>query len=409
MIPASLDNPVEIALIGTGNRSQTVYRPLFAYLHPWLRLVAVCDPVRDHADAYAASLGVPAFYSLQELVKARPMEAALVVTPIESHHAISCYLSQHGIHHHVETMMCNLVAQGQEMVQTARDHGVVLRIAENFFRFPLDRIAKKVVATGFLGEVRRLICHNDSLGFHNNSRWLHFFGAHPTAVQAISHTMPTAPHYEAPHRFHTQEGYSASFFFFPEGCLAVDGGGNVKSLLGRYPRPGYVEFDGERGTLVQESPYRHSPHAEVRHCSDAALQNGARADGVFPIVHRVEEGSWHSTYIDLPLGRIEHINPYRVAERTDPFASPPVIDHLVDFACAVRGVRQSEYTAEDALMALMMVMGTRESALRAGTRLALPLTGDLEAEQRTRKGLHEKFGVDPLDLEGMLALTYPRL
>ena len=35
----SLDAPVDIALIGTGNRSQRVYRPLLESLRPWVRLV----------------------------------------------------------------------------------------------------------------------------------------------------------------------------------------------------------------------------------------------------------------------------------------------------------------------------------------------------------------------------------
>jgi predicted dehydrogenase len=79
--------PVDVALIGTGFRSKTVYRPLFpALASHGIRLTAVCDPVRDSADAYAASMGVPAFYSLRDLVSARPMEAAIICTPPELFH-----------------------------------------------------------------------------------------------------------------------------------------------------------------------------------------------------------------------------------------------------------------------------------------------------------------------------------
>ena len=119
----TLDRPVDVALIGTGNRSQTIYQPLFESLTPWVRLVAVCDPVREHATAFAETMGVPAFSSLKELVQARPMEAALVVTPIDSHHAISTYLSRHGIHHLVETSMTNTLLQGRQMVDAARAGG----------------------------------------------------------------------------------------------------------------------------------------------------------------------------------------------------------------------------------------------------------------------------------------------
>jgi predicted dehydrogenase len=408
----SLNPPIDIALIGTGNRSQRVYRPLFEALKPWVRLVAVCDPVREHADAFADSMDVASFYSVPDLVKARPMEAALVVAPIETHHPISCYLSQHGIHNLVETSMTHMLALGREMVRTARDNGVVMRIAENFFRFPIDRIAKKVDQTGFLGEIRRLTCFHDHTGFHNNSRWIVFFGGHPVSVQAIDHTMPTVPYYEAAHRFHTDEHFRARFFTFPGDRLVVDLAGNIKGMLGRYPRPGYTEFDGQRGTLVQWAVQYWQGGAEVRYCSDEALQHGARADQVFPIVHTSEDGCWASTYVDLPIGRVEYVNPLRCKDATSinarDYYGAAVMAHIVDFANAVREGKPSEYSDEDALMSLMMEVGARESALRDGVRLDLPLTGDLEVEQRQRETVKAKFGVDPLDWEAMLAFSFPR-
>ena len=36
--------PIRVALVGTGNRSRTVYMPLFKFLKPYFELVAVCDP-----------------------------------------------------------------------------------------------------------------------------------------------------------------------------------------------------------------------------------------------------------------------------------------------------------------------------------------------------------------------------
>ncbi|MEZ4621665.1 MAG: Gfo/Idh/MocA family oxidoreductase [Caldilineaceae bacterium] len=84
-----------------------------------MRIVAVCDPVKENADAMAERLDIDAFYSIRELVNARPMEAAIIVAPIDIHHAVSCYLMSHGIHCHVETSMTNLLEQAQEMVATA--------------------------------------------------------------------------------------------------------------------------------------------------------------------------------------------------------------------------------------------------------------------------------------------------
>jgi hypothetical protein len=71
-------------------------------------------------------------------------------------------------------------------------------------------------------------------------------------------------------------------------------------------------------------------------------------------------------------------------------------------------VGQGEYTADDALMAMTMEAAARESALRDGARIALPLTSDLESEAQVFAAQRQKYGVDPLDVEAMLAISYPR-
>lgn len=408
--------PLDVAIIGTGNRSKTIYQPLISSLTPWVRVVAVCDPVREHADAYGQALGVPAFYRLDELIQTRPMEAAITVTPYHANHSISCTLSLHGIHHLIETPIANLLGQAQEMVKTAAAQNVVLRVAENFVRFPFDRIARKIADSGFLGPIHRLTCLHDHVGFHNNSRWLALFDAEPVAVQAIEQTMPVAPHNEASHRHWEKETFKSRHFFFDDGSLVTDLAGNVKGMLGRYPRPGYTEIDGARGTIVQAADRSWHGLAEVRYCSDQALQSGAIADGIFPIVHVREGGRWFSTYVDLPIGRVEYVNPYQPID--DPmdhlehddrdYYGAAVMDHIVDFARAVRGEAPSEYTDKDALTAMMMEVGARESALRNGVRLDLPLTGELEAEAHEREVLRARWGADPLDVEAMLAISYPR-
>ncbi len=406
-----LPEPLSVALIGTGNRSKTTYRPLFDYLKPWVKIVAVCDPVKDSADEFAESIGVPAFYDLSALIKSRPMEAAFVVSPIPSHHSICCALLSQGIHVNVETSMCSLLIQAQEMVGAARDGGAILRIAENFFRFPFDRMMKLIAEDGFIGAVKRLTCWHDHTGYHNNSRWIRFFGAHPVAVQAISHSMPAAGHYQLAHRYHESEHYRAHFFWFPDDCMVIDHAGNIKSMLGRYPRPGYTELAGARGAIVQQAATGWHGDGEVRYCTDAALANGGVHDLTYPIIHLGDGRDWLSSHVDLPSGRIEYVNPYRLgasAYHRRNYYSAAVISHIVDFVETVRGLRQSEYSDEDALMAMMMEVATRESARQEGRRLTLPLEGELESEAAIRAELKQLYGVDPLDIDGMLAISYPR-
>jgi hypothetical protein len=266
--------------------------------------------------------------------------------------------------------------------------------------------------------VKRLTCFHDHTGYHNNSRWIVFYGAYPDSVRAITHTMETAPHFERPHRFHEHETFQARFFTFPDNRLVTDMAGNIKGMLGRYPRPGYTEIDGSRGTIVRQSEHAQQWEGvgEVRYTSDEALKHGAVADQVFPIHDVNKDGNWLSTYVDLPDGRIEHVNPYQIV-RDDQvlgehygrdFYKACVMGHIVDFAKAIRGEGPSEYTDRDAEMAMMMEVGVRESVLRDNSRVALPLEGDLESEHKVANALRETYGVDPLDIEGMLAISYPK-
>ncbi|MBI1929103.1 Gfo/Idh/MocA family oxidoreductase [Candidatus Poribacteria bacterium] len=359
-------------------------------------------------------LGVGAYYNIHELVKDKPMEAAIVVTPIPSHHSISVYLSSHGVHNMCETTWCSTVGQAREMLQTARENNVIVRVAENFFRFSIDRFAQSLRDSGYLGRIGRIFSYNDHTGYHNNSRWIAFAQAHPLWVGAIEHTMPTVSFYSTPQRFHERETFRARYFGFPENFLVVDSASNVKGFLGRQSRPGHTEWQGERGTLV------HRPErTELRYCSegrrhqksDPPGKGGGKPDQVYPVKQEMgEDGQWLRTYCETADGVIEYINPHRLDgyREKDMGYNCAIADHITDFTLAVRGLRESEFDEEDAMMSLMMDVGAKESAMNEGKRMGLPLEGETEADAQTRTALKQEYGVDPMDVEAMLTISYPK-
>jgi predicted dehydrogenase len=417
-----LRQPLSIALIGTGFRSRTVYRLLFAALQVrGVRLAAVCDPVRESADSYAASLGVPAYYSIRELVQACPMEAALVCTPVELFHSISCYLSQHGIHHLVEASFCASLTQARQMIATAQANRVVLAVGEQFFRLAYERIAKRIADTGFIGPVNRVISTFSHTGAHNNACWIKFFEAHPDSAQAVAHTMPTVPHRSLAHRLHDEESFHANFFTFPDRApeerFVADLTSNAKAVLGRHPRPGYTQYEGTRGSIIVRAPgYWNGPYhqseGEVRYCSDLALATNGIADVVYPIIFSQENEFLCRLHVELPTGRVEYVNPFYqpVEEAADAidYYHAATAELILEFAQAVRGEAQLEYSLADAYMVQMMNAAARESLLQKGAKLALPLDTKLESEQQLHAALKARTGIDPLDAEAMLDYAAPR-
>lgn len=426
-------SPLRLALIGAGTRARDVYQPVWESLKPWCVPVAVCDPVAENGQKLAMALGVPYYADIRKLVKDRPMEAALVVTPIASHHSISVFLSSNGIHNHTETTWASMVCQAKEMIAVARKNKVIVRVAENFFRMPVDRFAQTVRDSGYLGRIGRVVSYADHTGYHNNSRWIAFAKCHPEWVQCVNHDMAHPAFYSQPQRRHEKETLTARFFHFSNDLLVLDvGSGHVKGHLGRHPRRGYTEFQGERGTLVSRVP---GPHwgdlpdnltTELRLVSDAKLApaqeaagnlwGGGMADVVTPVVYDENGHVWAGMHADTPTGRIEYINPlapYVKVAGDSPWWKHgwylgAVMDHLVDFALAAKGLRDSEFTAEDALMSEMMEIGARESNLQEGRRIKLPIAGDLESDAIEREKQRQQFGCDPLDVEAMLAVSFPK-
>jgi hypothetical protein len=405
--------PLACALVGIGSRARKLYMPVMPAVAPWLRVAAVCSPSPLHAREAAEHFAVPAFTSVEALIAAGIVEAAIVLTPIESHHAVSLALSRARIHHLVETTMASLVAQAHDMVEVAHGAGVTLGVAENYFRFPFDRLAKEVVRSGAIGEVRRLTCYHDQMGFHGHARWIKFFDACPAAVQAMSHTMPAARHAESARRIHDSETFRACFLHFPGDRLAIDMGGNLKGMLGRMPRPGYTEIDGARGAIARMAEGAFGGRAELRICSDAALAGGGIADFAAPFVDHIEDGCWASSSVALPDGTsLAWRNPHRPGAIAGPrireWDAAVIMEILVQFAEEVRGGAPSEFSAADAVAATEIEAATRESAQLGGALVPLPLAGrDLETEGRHRAALRGQFGVDPLDADGMLAVHFP--
>lgn len=404
--------PLRCALIGIGTRARKLYLPLLGAVAPWLKVSAVCSPNAANAAEAGAELGVPHFTTLSALLAADLIDAALVLSPIESHHAISVTLSRHGIHHLVETTMASTLAQACDMAQQARQHGVTMLVAENYFRFPFDRLAKAVVSSGAIGEVHRITSTHDQVGFHGHARWIKFYDAYPEAVQSIEHVMPTRRHVESARRIHDSETFRSCHLYFPGGRVAVDMGGNAKGLLGRMPRPGYTEIDGSRGAIVRMAGVDLGGAAELRQLSDVALARDGKADHVAPFRDHVADGTWVGSEVAVPAGMVRIDQPYRPGPVRGPklreWDAAVVMEILVQFAGQVRGTGTAEFSAEDAVAATEVEAACRESALRGGERIALPVdAAQLQSEAIATGKLRRQFGIDPFDVEAMLAVHFP--
>jgi len=412
--------PVKIAFIGAGRRPWQCYYENLTRLSDLFEVVAVCDAREEAARKAADYFAVPHYTSIKQLLADRPMEAAITVTPVPSHYPISVVLSRAGVHHTVETAMATTTRQCRLMSEEARRGGVVLHVNEQFFRRPLLQLARRVIASGAIGEVHRISTFHSHTGYHNNSIFQVFGGGPPRAVNAIYHTMPIARYMSDAGRWHESELFRAHFMHFPSALLVTDVTGNVKNARGRYPRPGYLEIDGTLGAFVEQGVAPWQGRSEVRLVPEERVERGAYADSFAVERLWLDEGGAQqvSTEVDwggpferlrvrLPQQTIEFVNPFHERGIVDTYAYS-VAEALAEFARVVRGEQEPAFTPEMGTCSRMMDVAFGLSASLDGAQVELPLPDeDTDEEKKALAELQKQYGVDPMDAEAMLEVHLP--
>ncbi len=183
-----------VGMGGIGNTHADVYSK-----DDLANLVAVCDVKQDRADAAAEKYGVPAYYSLQEMLKAKPELEIVDVTTSGYENGSWHYVPvmealTAGKHVLCEKPISNDVREAREMVRFAASQNRYLGCNLNhFFTQPASR-GEQLIADGKIGEPVYII---HKMGFNGGEagyggvgslRWqrpyshLKAFLAHPFSV-----------------------------------------------------------------------------------------------------------------------------------------------------------------------------------------------------------------------------------
>ena len=174
--------PIRLAIVGCGGMGHRHMYGL-AELHRvgWERfdLVGACDPVIANAESLAAQAEErfgkkPAVATdLDELAKIG-IDAVDVTTTPPYHHTVAVETLERGWHTMVEKPMGLTVRACNIIRQAADNSDVVLSVAENYRRDPINRLAKALLNAEVIGKPRFLIHH--AIGGSNRmliSVWRH--------------------------------------------------------------------------------------------------------------------------------------------------------------------------------------------------------------------------------------------
>jgi predicted dehydrogenase len=179
---------LKVGVVGVGNIGSIhagVYKD-----NPKAELVAVCDIVKEKADAAAAKFGGRAFYGVQEMLDAGiQLDACSVATKGEEngseHYAPTIQLLNAGIPVLGEKPISNVVEEAEEMVATAKKNKVAYAINLNHRFTPASLRAKEWVNSGRLGHLHSI---NMRMWINNpveTSPWFHMRALHPHSFDVM--------------------------------------------------------------------------------------------------------------------------------------------------------------------------------------------------------------------------------
>jgi predicted dehydrogenase len=363
-------------------------------------LVAVGDVDPEAAEA-AGEYGARGYTSLRDLVAQERPDAAVVTVPGDAHHPVVWFLAEHGVHVLVETPIAPTRPLADLMIDAAARNRVVLEVAENYYRAPVERLKSAVIATGAIGTVSRLhrIFHEG--GYHGMSLLRHHAGGEPTSVLGVAHESPVVPHTDRMNRHHTREAWSLGLIDFSGGALAVMSYSNVihARSLGR-GQTGIGQIDGTQGTILEQDIYVVPPEE---------LETGARAVA-HPIQRRTREVEGRQVpealYVELPGGTVTWENPFARYDLAE--WQVAVADELESLARAVETGNPPEYGAARAQQDQEMNLAMAESERRGRQSIPLPVTGLMTTESEYHERFRESYGRAPEDVEALVDHFFPR-
>jgi predicted dehydrogenase len=394
------------AIVGCGRRG-SAHLAVASKLTDYYEIAAVCDAHPPSAQAAGEKYGVTAYTDLHELVARESIDVCDVVVPIELHHAVSCYLSEQGIHQNVETPIAPTLALADMMIEAAAKNGVKLQISENFPAIPVERMVQTIIQSGAIGQVGRCYRLFSTGGYHAMAAIRMRMGAIPTAVSSCHHVMPVVPYVDRLGRDWREEGFEFALIDFDNGGLGVMMVGNKNGCLGRNHLVGF-ETVGARGSIITNGNQGTIGGELVYVATDEDIEHNQARARAFPFqraeMMREEVKVLQRIWVDLPEGTVEWSNPFAPLAVVEGQVSLTAM--LVGIATAVRDKVEPLWSGEAGRTDQEMILAMDRSIANHRQPVPLPLAIDLDEEARFNQSFETQFGCHPHDIERAIQVSF---
>lgn len=178
------------ALIGYGRRG-TQQAATLSELPELFEFAAVCDPNAAAVEKAVGLYGCKGYTSVRELFANEKLDVVVLVTPPELHHIGVKAAADHGVNLLVETPLATTRPMMDLIAETAERAKIVVEVAENYGRRPVEVLNRQVIEAGLIGKLVHITVFNgpanQDSAYHVVSQVRAYAGgADVTQVQAIS-------------------------------------------------------------------------------------------------------------------------------------------------------------------------------------------------------------------------------
>ena len=365
---------LKVAVVGTGGRARAHLSTL-PKLEPIYELVGVCDIDKERVTEVAQQMSVSGYTDIETLIEAEAPDLILITVPPDGHHVITEVAASHGVHAITETPISTTLPCADRMIDAAARYGVKLEVAENVWRWPHERLKRKIVDAGLLGEITHAHLWYTSGSYHGMNAIRTLVGSQ--AVRVVGHAKEIGG-----------TSWEVGIVEFENGV----------SLVYEFPtrrRGNYWEIDGTEGAIVgnelllyRETGTETYPIQTVTtEVKGVTVVDHARVDTDPPII-------WENPLKAFGLENADDVS--RGAEL-----------HSI-YRAIVEGV-EPEYGAVNGRTDQEILIAIRESARNGGRPIDLPLTEITGYEENMHREYHEKYGVHPFDtIEQQKSILFPQ-
>jgi len=349
---------LNVGIIGFGRRARS-HIPVLQKLDDKYRLIAICDIDESRVKTAAEETKAKPYTDLEKMLSKEKLDACLIAVQAEGHHIVARTLAERGIHIITETPIAITVACADQMIEKAKDNGVFLEVSENVPRWPHERLKQKIVADNLLGEIKEFFLSYCSGSYHG------FAGIRSILKSEVESVIG-----EFPSDSSIPERGKIQFLNGVKGIYEFNRN-----------RGNYWEIIGTKGALrgnemhLFEDDRRLQIEIEKAKVNHESIVVGAR-------VADKPEISFQT-----PFKRYSPANYDEVA----------LMDAWVSLYEAIVNSKPLTYGAENARRDVELLIAIRDSAMRGGVKVHLPLKGFTEYEKQVHAEFTKVYGSDPLE------------